>query len=84
MTRRPPFRLVSDRFSTDTVEALTELLRFAEAGELVGVAFAAMFKRRQFVTDTAGECHRNPVFTRGMVAALADCVADRMREQRDG
>lgn len=80
MSRRPPFRLVPVERSHDTVEALRELLEEAEAGEVVGLAFAAMYRRRQFITDTAGECHRNPVFTRGMIAALDDCVGERMRE----
>ena len=80
MSRRPPFKLINEPLSHDTVEALRELLTHAEAGEIVGLAFAAMYRRRQFITDTAGECHRNPVFTRGMVAALDDCLADRMRE----
>jgi hypothetical protein len=79
MSRRPPYRLIDETFSDDTIEALRELLQFAEAGEVVGIAFAAMFKRRKFVTDAAGECRRNPVFTRGMVAALDDCLAERMR-----
>lgn len=83
MTRRPPFRLATDTLSHDTLEALRELLRLAETGEVVGIAFAAMFKRRQFIADTAGECHRNPVFARGMVAALDDCLAERMRSGWD-
>lgn len=84
MSRRPPFRLVNDSLSTDTVEAIQELLQLAEAGEVVGIAFVAMFKRRQFIADAAGECHRNPVFTRGMVGALDDCLAERMREHKPG
>lgn len=80
MTRRPPYRLeAAAGFSHDTIQTLRDLLQFAEAGEVVGIAFAAMFKQRRFVIDTAGECHRNPVFTRGMVAALDDCLAERMR-----
>lgn len=72
MSRKPPYQLVADVLSSDTIEALTELLAHAEAGEVIGIAFAAMYKQRQFITNTAGECHRNPVFARGMVAALDD------------
>lgn len=83
MSRRPPFRLVPDQLSHDTVEALHELLERAKAGEIVGIAFAAMYRRRQFITNTAGECHRNPVFARGMVAALDDELSVRMRDDND-
>jgi hypothetical protein len=75
MSRRPPFKLVPDALSHDTVDALRELLEQAEAGQVVGIAFAAMYKSRQFITNTAGECHRNPVFTRGIVSVLDDCLA---------
>jgi hypothetical protein len=70
---------VTDSLSHDTVEALRELLEHAEAGEIVGIAFAAMYQRREFITNSAGECHRNPVFARGMVAALDDELARRIR-----
>lgn len=80
MTHQQPYRLVTEAFSRDTVEALRELLAHAEAGEVVGIAFVAMYRRRRFITEMAGECHRNPVFARGMVAALDDCLAERMHE----
>ena len=69
---KSPFVLVSDEISHDTIEALTELLEDARRGELIGIAFAAMYKQRKFIVDTAGEAHRNPIFTRGMLACLDD------------
>lgn len=81
MSRRPPFRLVPDALSHDTVEALRELLKQAEDGRVVGIAFAAMYRSRQFITNTAGECHRNPVFTRGIVAVLDDCLAQDIHKE---
>lgn len=77
---RPPFRLVPDAISNDTATALRQLLDLAERGELIGVAFAAMMRQRRFFVNTAGEAHRNPVFARGMVAALQDDLGQRMRE----
>ena len=76
---RPPFTLVPDTLSTNTVEALTQLLELARRGELIGIAFAGMFKQRRYFVNTAGEAHRNPTFARGMIAALDDELGRRTR-----
>lgn len=78
---KPPFRLIPDSISTDTAMALRQLLDLAERGELIGVAFAGMLKERRFFVNSAGEAHRNPVFTRGMVAALDDSLSNRMHHR---
>jgi hypothetical protein len=69
---KPPFSLIGDSLSHETVACLEFLLKEAKNGEVIGIAFAAMLRKRRFLTDTAGECYRNPVFARGMVAALDD------------
>lgn len=66
------YRLVPDVMSTDTVECLTVLLEEAKRGRVIGIAFAAMFRGKRFIVNAAGEAHRSPVFSRGMVAALDD------------
>ncbi len=71
---KPPFRLVPDDLSDDTVEALQELLEDARKGHIIGVAFCAMYKQRKFIVNTAGEARRNPIFTRGMVSCLNDTL----------
>lgn len=71
---------ISDQVSHDTVTCLETLLRHARAGEVIGIAFAVALKRRAYITDTAGECHRNPTFAHGMVAALDDHLASRVRD----
>lgn len=76
---KPPFVLVADSVSTDTISCLETLLRHARKGEVIGVAYAAMLKKRAFIVNTAGEAHRNPTFSRGMVAALDDQLAQRIR-----
>lgn len=73
-----PFRLVPDNISHDTIEALQELLASARAGELIGIAFAAMLKRRGYIVDSAGEAYRNPTFSRGMIGALDDHFRSRV------
>jgi hypothetical protein len=77
---RPPFRLevVNGNVSTDTIECIRALLARAEAGEVIGVAFAAMHKQRRYTVHTCGEAHRNPTFCRGMIAALDDALAERV------
>lgn len=76
---KPPFLLVPDTVSNDTVECLQALLDHAKKGEVIGIAFAAVLKRRAFITNSAGECFRSPTFARGMVAALDDQLATRIR-----
>lgn len=80
---KPPFILVPDTVSNDTVKCLETLLRYARRGEVIGIAFAAALKRRAYITNTAGECHRNPTWARGMVAALDDQLAGRVRGGND-
>lgn len=70
--KRPPFILVPDTVSHDTVTCLELLLDAAKRGEVIGLAYAAMLKRRAYITNTAGEAYRNPTFSRGMIAALDD------------
>jgi hypothetical protein len=73
-----PISLEPDKVSTDTVEAARTLLDLASSGEVIGIAFVAQFKRRTYIVNTAGECHRNPTWTRGMLAALDDQLSRRV------
>jgi len=76
---RRPFALVKAGSSDDTVACLRKLLKEAESGEIVGVVYAAMLRRREYVINVCGEAHRSPTFSRGMVAALDDHLADMTR-----
>ena len=76
-----PYRLVPDALSHDTVEAIEELLAQARSGQIIGIAFVAMYKRRHYIANSAGEAYRNPTFTRGMVGALDDQLAQLMRAE---
>lgn len=78
---KPPFTLIPDALSTDTVKCLETLLRHARRGEVVGLAFAAALKQRAYITNTAGECHRNPVWARGLVASLDDHLSARVKRR---
>jgi hypothetical protein len=79
---RPPFRLITlNGVSHDTVECLEALLKRARRGEVIGVAYAAMYRRRQYTVHTCGEAHRNPTFARGMVDALSDELSRQVWEE---
>lgn len=73
-----PFILVPDVVSTDTVEALELLLAEARRGEVIGIAYAAMLKKRAFIVNSAGEAHNSPTFARGMLRALDDQLGHRI------
>lgn len=67
---KTPFTLAHETISHDTVEALRGLLEEAEKGEVLGMAFIVMHKRRSFSVEATGEADRNPVFTIGTLAML--------------
>lgn len=69
---KAPFVLSTGSFSHETAKSLEALLAQVRSGEIIGIAYVAMCKRREYVTNIAGEAYRNPTFTRGMVAALDD------------
>lgn len=64
-------KLVKDRVSQDTIEVLSALLEDAKRGEVIGIAFAAMYRQRKFIVDTAGEARQEPIFTIGMLDFLS-------------
>jgi len=67
-----PYQLIRDSISQDTVQALRQLLAYAERGELTGIAFAATFNRMRYITNVAGVLAKNPTFCRGAIRALDD------------
>jgi hypothetical protein len=76
---RQPYILVPDTVSHDTVECLKTLLAQAKRGELIGLAYAGMLKRKGYIVNTAGEAYDSPTFSRGMIAALDDQLSQRIR-----
>jgi hypothetical protein len=75
---KPPYQLVPDSISPETVQALRELLEQSQrrTDPIIGIAFAAMYRGRTYIVNTAGEARRNPTFTRGMLAALDDRLGE--------
>lgn len=79
MKRQRPFRLAPGHVSDDVVEALQYLLDEAKRGEVLGIAYVAQLKQRSFIADTAGEAHRNPLFSIGMVRILEEGLVQQVR-----
>lgn len=67
---KSPFTLAPDSISHDTRACLAQL--HEQADDVIGIAYAVMYKGRNYIVNTAGEMHRNPTFARGAVAALDD------------
>lgn len=76
---KPPFALVPDRVSTDTVECLKLLLQRARKGDVIGLAYCAVLKQRAYIVNVAGVAYDSPTFARGMVAALDDQLSESVR-----
>lgn len=71
--------LLPDSVSHDTVECLTTLLARAKAGEVTGIAYCVVLKRRRYIVNSAGTARKYPTFTRGMVNALDDELGSMVR-----
>lgn len=56
--------------SHDTIECLEALLADARQGQILGLAFGALYIGKRYIVHTVGECHLNRTFTRGMVRDL--------------
>lgn len=80
---KAPYRLIQDNLSHETVECLEQLLEEARDGQVIGIVFAAMYKRRSYVVDAAGEAHRNPTWSLGMVRALDNHLVKKLNAQAD-
>lgn len=77
------YQLIHESISSDTVEALEQLLDGAKRGEVIGIAYALMLKRRRFMIDCAGEACQSPLLARGAVAVLDDHLGEMIRGRTD-
>ncbi len=76
---KPPFVLTHIHPPDDVIEALEYLLAEARRGQLIGIAYGAMFRRRHYIVETAGEAHRNPLFALGVINILESELWERVR-----
>ena len=68
--------LLPDSVSDDTVECLNLLLDRAKKGEVTGIAYAAVLKKRRYIVNTAGAARQYPTFARGMIHSLDDALGE--------
>lgn len=71
-----PFTLIQQDISHDTIEALEYLLYEARRGELIGLAYGAVLKGRDYFVHTTGEADRNPLLGLGIVNVLWRRLSD--------
>lgn len=58
------------------------MLRDAKAGELIGLAYVAMYSRNDYALGVKGETKRAPIITRGMLPELDYLLAKIVRGDR--
>ena len=75
---KPPFVLIPDSVSNEVVECTRMLHEQALKGELIGLAFTGMVRRRGYIANSAGEAYRNPTFSIGMTFALIRKLSQRL------
>lgn len=76
---QPPFRKVTDTLSQDTIECLEQLLALAkDERRLVGIVFAAQLEGREVIANSAGECYRNPRWSRALTLDIDDYLRKRL------
>lgn len=80
MTPPPPYRLVRDLVSHDTIDILSTLLEEARAGRVIGLALVAMRTRKRYELAITGELDRSPTFALGTVSKLQHDLAKRVNE----
>lgn len=78
-----PYQLVREHLSTDTVEALEQILESARRGDVIGISYALMLRRQKYLVDCAGEACTNPFLARAGVAVLDDHIADAIHGRSD-
>ncbi len=75
-----PYKLIHPNLSHDTVQACTELLEGAQSGKIIGLGVVVVMRRRRFLVEVIGEAQRDPIFTRGALHSLDDCLREHIRE----
>lgn len=79
---KPPFRLVGEMVSQDTIEVLTHLLEEAKTGSVIGLALVAVHRQRRYEFGITGEAARSPTFALGTVAKLQFDIAMKVNAQK--
>jgi len=81
---RGVYKLEADPLSHDTIEAARQIVRMAEAGEIIGLGLVVMRKGKRYWVNSAGECRRSPTWTRGALRDLDDELGAMVRQEKGG
>lgn len=65
-----PILLDFTTYDVDVVEALEYLLHEARRGQVIGLAYGALLRKRTCIVDAVGELDQNPLYALGVVTLL--------------
>jgi hypothetical protein len=74
--------LVTPLADQDTVDALADLLDKAKRGEVVGVAYVALYRGCEFSADITGSVRQNPLLSRGIASTLWEQIPVHLAKRR--
>lgn len=77
--RAAELRVMPPHVSVDTVAALADLLAQAKAGQVIGLAYAAIKPGGEYQGDITGMAETHPIYTRGLLRVLDDWLSERTR-----
>jgi hypothetical protein len=80
----PPITLARKPAPVDVKEAIKKLDGEAEREEILGAAHIVLYKDRRFGFILTGECDRNPLYTRCLVAELDDDLSVLTKRMMEG
>jgi len=78
--RNAPMGVGAAAIDQRTVDVLRLLLDQALDGQVVGFVYGAISPDHEYFVEAVGEARCNPTFTRGVVAAIDDYLAERARQ----
>lgn len=68
-------RVVTPLPDRQIIDSLLYLLAKAEAGDLTGFAYVALYKQDKYSADLVGTVASHPLLSRGVCRALEDAIA---------
>jgi hypothetical protein len=73
--------LIKPCVDAETVETLQGLLKEAQAGRIVGMAYVALLRQNQYQGDLVGTAKTTPLLARGLCRALEDAISSPVKHR---
>jgi hypothetical protein len=70
--KKPPYLVLGEQLSQDTIECLEQLLAEAKAGRVIGLAFVALRPHLQYYRHSCGKVWKYRPLVRGLAMDLVD------------